>query len=88
MINDATNKYLNGLGAFPTLYPDAVVPVGSYQEKVLQATNGGVPFLVNGRLALPPQFSWGTPASANRAAQHPSTPGSSAGSARRTSPSA
>jgi hypothetical protein len=60
MINDSTNKYLNGLGDFPTLYPDAIVPVGSYQEKVMKATNGGVPFYQNGRLALPPQFTWGT----------------------------
>jgi hypothetical protein len=60
MINNSTNKYLNGLGDLPTLYPDARVPVGSYQEKVMKGTNGGVPFYQNGRLALPPQFTWGT----------------------------
>ena len=58
MVNDSTNKNNVGLGAFPTLYPEAIVPVGSYQERVLSTM--GVPFYVNGRLQLPPQFSWGS----------------------------
>jgi len=40
------------------LYPNAIVPVGSYQERVLKAM--GVPFYVDGRITLPPQFSWGS----------------------------
>ena len=66
-ITPYTNKNNYGLGDFPTLYPDAVVPVGSYQERVLKATE--VPYVVNGRLALPPQFSWG-----NRVANRRRTP--------------
>jgi hypothetical protein len=57
MVSRSTNKYDNGLGAFPTLYPDPVVPAGTFQEKVLKAMN--TPLYRNGRLELPPQFSWG-----------------------------
>ncbi len=58
MIDANTNENNVGLGGFPTLYPNAIVPVGSYQERVLKAMNA--PFYVNGRIQLPPQFSWGT----------------------------
>jgi hypothetical protein len=58
MVNDSTNAIKAGLGGFPTLYPNAIVPVGSYQERVLKAM--GVPFYVDGRITLPPQFSWGS----------------------------
>ena len=58
MMTSHTNKFSEGLGDFPTLYPAAIVPVGSYQEKVLAATK--TPFYQNGALQLPPQFSWGS----------------------------
>ena len=41
------------------LFPDAgIVPAGTYQEKVLQATNA--PFYVNGRVHMAPTFTWGS----------------------------
>ena len=43
---------------FPRIYPDAgIVPVGSFQEKVLKTMNA--PFYQNGRVVLAPRFSWG-----------------------------
>jgi hypothetical protein len=57
-ISPLTNRDAIGLGDFPMLYPDAgIVPVGSYQEKVLKAANA--PFYVNGRVHMAPTFSWG-----------------------------
>ena len=54
-----TNRYNVGLGDFPTLFPNnGQVPVGSYQEKVLQAMNA--PFYVDGALQMRPNFTWGS----------------------------
>jgi hypothetical protein len=53
-----TNRNAAGLGNFPTLFPNnGLVPVGSFQEKVLKAMNA--PFYVDGQLQMRPQFSWG-----------------------------
>src|SRR5688572_19710343 len=57
-ISPLTNRDTIGLGNFPMLYPDAgIVPVGSYQEKVLKEANA--PFYVNGRVHMAPTFTWG-----------------------------
>ena len=43
---------------FPRIYPDAgIVPVGSFQEKVLKTMNA--PFYQNGRVVMAPRFTWG-----------------------------
>jgi hypothetical protein len=57
LMNDSANR-LNGLAAFPLLYPDAgVVPQGSYAYEVLQDVKP--PFWDGTRMNLPPTFSWG-----------------------------
>jgi hypothetical protein len=57
MITPQTNRDYFGLGAFPTLFPDPVVPVGSFQERMLKAVK--TPMYVNGRIHTLPQMSWG-----------------------------
>jgi hypothetical protein len=53
-----TDPDVVGLGNFPTLFPDnGLVPVGSFQEKVLSAMNA--PYYKNGSLKMRPQFTWG-----------------------------
>ena len=57
-ISPSTNRNAVGLGNFPTLFPDnGLVPVGSFQEKALRGT--GVPFYIDGRIQMRPNFSWG-----------------------------
>ncbi len=57
LTNDSSNR-LNGLAAFPLLYPDAgKVPEGSYAYEVLQDVKP--PFWDGTRMNLPPTFSWG-----------------------------
>ena len=58
MNSPLTNRCNIGLCDFPMLYPDAVVPPGSYQEKVLKAAN--IPYFVNGRVLMAPTFTWGS----------------------------
>ena len=61
--NQASNKDLVGLGAFPMLFPDAdVIDPRFYSYDILsQLENRGVApaYWVNGRDRIPPQFSWG-----------------------------
>ena len=53
------NRCNVGLCDIPFLFPDfGVVPPSSYQSQLLAAM--GVPYLVDGRLMLMPQFSWGS----------------------------
>jgi carboxypeptidase family protein/TonB-dependent receptor-like protein len=54
---DSANR-LNGLAAFPLLYPDAgLVPKESYAYEVLQDVKP--PFWDGTKMNLPPTFSWG-----------------------------
>lgn len=57
LMNESANR-LNGLAAFPLLYPDAgIVPKDSYAYEVLQDVKP--PFWDGTRMNLPPTFSWG-----------------------------
>ena len=57
-ISPNTDRNAVGLGAFPTLFPDnGLVPGGSFQEKALRGT--AVPFYIDGRIQMRPNFSWG-----------------------------
>ena len=57
LMNDSSNR-LNGLAAFPLIYPDAgVVPQRSYAYEVLQDTKP--PFWDGTKMNLPPIFNWG-----------------------------
>jgi hypothetical protein len=61
-VSPASNRCNTGLCNFPLPYqPNGeglLVPPGSYQEKVLQAAN--IPFYIDGKVYLPPTFSWGS----------------------------
>ena len=57
LMNESANR-LNGLAAFPLLYPDAgIVPKDSYAFEVLEDVKP--PFWDGTRMNLPPTFSWG-----------------------------
>ena len=57
LMNESANR-LNGLAAFPLLYPDAgIVPKDSYAYEVLEDVKP--PFWDGTRMNLPPTFSWG-----------------------------
>ena len=57
LMNDSANR-LNGLAAFPLLYPDAgIVPKDSYAYEVLEDVKP--PFWDGTRMNLPPTFAWG-----------------------------
>jgi hypothetical protein len=57
LMNDSANR-LNGLAAFPMIYPDAgIVPQESYAYEVLQDVKP--PFWDGTRMNLPPVFNWG-----------------------------
>ncbi|MFL6113468.1 MAG: hypothetical protein ACJ786_19220, partial [Catenulispora sp.] len=57
LVNESSNR-LNGLAAFPELYPTAgVIPTSSYAYQVLQAQKP--PFWDGTSVNLPPVFSWG-----------------------------
>jgi hypothetical protein len=57
LVNDSANR-LNGLAAFPLLYPDAgIAPSGSYAYQVL--SKEGPAFWDGNSINLPPIFSWG-----------------------------
>jgi hypothetical protein len=57
LMNDSSNR-LNGLGAFPMIYPNAgLVPQESYAYEVLQDVKP--PFWDGTKMNLPPVFSWG-----------------------------
>ena len=57
LMNDSANR-LNGLAAFPLIYPDAgIVPQDSYAYEVLQDVKP--PFWDGTKMNLPPTFSWG-----------------------------
>ncbi len=57
LMNDSSNR-LNGLAAFPMIYPDAgLVPTESYAYEVLQDTKP--PFWDGTRMNMPPVFGWG-----------------------------
>jgi outer membrane receptor protein involved in Fe transport len=57
LMNESANR-LNGLAAFPLLYPDAgLVPKDSYAFEVLEDVKP--PFWDGTRMNLPPTFSWG-----------------------------
>jgi Carboxypeptidase regulatory-like domain/TonB-dependent Receptor Plug Domain len=58
LTNDSANR-LNGLGAFPLIYPNAgQIPTGSYAYQVMQAEK---PVFWDGTsINLPPVFSWGS----------------------------
>jgi Carboxypeptidase regulatory-like domain/TonB-dependent Receptor Plug Domain len=54
---DSSNR-LNGLAAFPLLYPNAgIVPTGAYAYGILNAVKP--PFWDGTQMNLPPTFSWG-----------------------------
>jgi hypothetical protein len=54
-----TDRNAVGLADFPTLFPNnGLVPVGSYQEKVLKAM--AAPFYQDGRIQMRPNFAWGS----------------------------
>jgi hypothetical protein len=57
LVNDSANR-LNGLAAFPLLYPNAgTIPTGSYAYQVMQAEK---PVFWDGTsINLPPVFGWG-----------------------------
>jgi hypothetical protein len=56
-ISPQINRDYYGLGAFPTLFPDVIVPPGTLQEDWMKAS--GTPMYVNGRIHLLPQMTWG-----------------------------
>ena len=57
LMNESSNR-LNGLAAFPLLYPDAgIVPKDSYAFEVLEDVKP--PFWDGTRMNLPPTFTWG-----------------------------
>jgi hypothetical protein len=59
IVTDKMNRCNVGLCDIPFLFPDyGTVPPDTYQYQLLQAM--GVPYLVNGRLMLMPQLSWGS----------------------------
>jgi hypothetical protein len=62
-INEASNKDTAGLGAFPMIFNDAdLIDQRFYTYDILQQLQGrGVApaYWVNGRIRVPPQFSWG-----------------------------
>jgi hypothetical protein len=58
LTNDSANR-LNGLAAFPLLYPNAgIVPTGAYAYGILNAVKP--PFWDGTMMNLPPTFSWGS----------------------------
>ena len=58
LTSDSANR-LNGLAAFPLLYPDAgIVPTGAYAYGILNAVKP--PFWDGTKMNLPPTFSWGS----------------------------
>jgi hypothetical protein len=58
IVSDASNRCNVGLCDIPLLFPDAgVVDDRYYNPRVLEAINS--PMFVNGRIMLPPTFSWG-----------------------------
>ena len=85
MINNSTNN-LNGLGAFPTLYPDAIVPVGSFRRRCWRGRTGASRSTRTGGWRCR-RSSRGAPASRTRRSTR-STTGSSAGSGPTTGRSA
>ena len=59
MTSQKANRCNVGLCDFPLIYPDSgIIPVGSFQEKVLQASKAGQ--YVNGRVLLIPTLAWGS----------------------------
>jgi hypothetical protein len=59
IVTDKMNRCNVGLCDIPFLFPNfGVVPPSSYQFQLLEAME--VPYLVNGRLMLMPQYSWGS----------------------------
>jgi hypothetical protein len=58
IVTPAANRCNDGLCDLPFLYPDAgIVNPDYYQKQVMDALSPA--FYVNGRLLLPPTFSWG-----------------------------
>ncbi len=56
-VSPQINRDYWGLGAFPTLFPDPIIPAGSLQEDWM--LKSGTPMYANGRIHLLPQMSWG-----------------------------
>jgi hypothetical protein len=72
LMNESANR-LNGLAAFPLLFPDAgIVPKDSYAYEVLQDVKP--PFWDGTRMNLPPTFSWGGRIAPNGANNAPAPP--------------
>jgi hypothetical protein len=58
MMSPYASKISTGLANLPTLYPDPVVPSGTFQDKMVSKLQP--PMVVNGVLRAVPQMSWGT----------------------------
>ncbi len=62
-INDSSNKDKVGLGAFPMIFNDAdLIDQRFYTYDILTQLQGrglAPPYWVDGRIRVPPQFSWG-----------------------------
>ena len=57
-VSPVANRCSVGLCDFPLLHPDSgIVPPGSYQDKVLTASEA--PYYEDGRVLLAPNYSWG-----------------------------
>jgi len=65
IISPVSNRFNAGLGDLPLLFPDAgVIDPRYYEVKPLEAS--GTPYFQDGRILLPPNFTWG-----NRVANAP-----------------